>query len=218
MSSTDRTILLGDGKTSCDIKKVINCPVSVLDGQGKIVTANLSFNVFDTTIPVIIGLPDIIRHFYDVFIDMMKNARHSYLAKVERPVRSSSNITANVMEPAILKVEADEIQYIESPWEKELEEAPEDLLFPVPSSFANVMCYFEGEYDDLLQSYKESLMKNVCPEFRQSTNIMEILMSPDALKVFVPREWKCINMEPIELRVKPSMPESMRPSTRFINP
>ena len=47
----------------------------------------------------------------------------------------------------------------------------------------------------------------------------EYILSPEVQKVFVPTEWTRIkNIPPIELKVKSSMPDTIKPPRRHVNP
>jgi hypothetical protein len=59
LSEVQHKVVLGYGKTSCDISRILKCPVRVYCHENrKFITANLILNVFDTTIPIVIADSD----------------------------------------------------------------------------------------------------------------------------------------------------------------
>ena len=61
--------------------------------------------------------------------------------------------------------------------------------------------------------------KHIEPDFDAKTNVREYLLSEKALAVFVPEKWDGIKGIPhLELDFKPTLPDSLRPRARPVNP
>lgn len=72
------SVRLGDGVHQKPIEEELNIPVTFMDSKGDCLTATVSMDVFETTMECIIGLPDILEHFFDIFIEMLHQARVSF--------------------------------------------------------------------------------------------------------------------------------------------
>jgi hypothetical protein len=63
------------------------------------------------------------------------------------------------------------------------------------------------------------LSHHVSEEFKAATNILALLRSDLAEDRFAPKVWKGLEkVQPLELMFKPTMPESLEPKARPINP
>ena len=251
MLPSNKQIFLGDGKTRMQIDCVLQIPVTAIDSLGQACTETISLNVIDTTILVIIGLPDIIKHFYNIFLEMLSSIRSEYhhacqesnqivttelnindegelmhieCAKNSLRVLNSAmpivdkNRDDSTSEAPLDFIDHEEIQQIESPWTFKVVEAPEDIETPIPVHFGPVLDILAASRDEIVQQYVELVDTHVSKEFSSAMPIRELLMSEEAMRVFIPKQWEGIKMEPIQLRVKDTIPSSHKPPSRFINP
>jgi hypothetical protein len=76
----------------------------------------------------------------------------------------------------------------------------------------------QSKYEEELITYKSLLVGHVHPDFAEKTPIMDLLLSDLALDVFVPKEWRGINIDPISLQFKEDFPQFYKPPARFISP
>jgi hypothetical protein len=127
-------VRLGDNKTMVNVKENLVIPVAFYH-EGKRCSAEVSFIVWSMPgLDAIIGLPDIISSFCDVFIDMIKKERTD-LSKID------------VQDPG---------GELLSPWTVEADdEAPEEIETDLPCSFAGPLHYLSMSREDAVAEYKE---------------------------------------------------------------
>ena len=191
--SAKTVVRLADQKTTKESKEELEADVEVMSGDGSKQQAKLNMVVWNMPgLDLIVGLPDITRHFKDVFISML----------------------ASVSEETELQP-GDIIQWSEGiQWESE-----EELNTETPCSFTEALNFMEVSYEEALKIYHESLDKHIGELLSSSTRLRKILESDNATKVFVPKEWTGIKGFPdLDLKFKPSFPESHRIRSRPINP
>jgi hypothetical protein len=103
------------------------------------------------------------------------------------------------------------------PWSQPIDMvAPEETNTPDPTSFPDdISTYLSSTpeearrlYDIDLETHITTAMKHACP------NIIDILASPLAYDVFVPRTWKGIAMDPYHLKTKPGLPDHLKARAR----
>lgn len=103
------------------------------------------------------------------------------------------------------------------PWSQPIDiVAPEETNTPDPTSFPDdILAYLSSTpeearrlYDTDLETHVTTAMKHACP------NIIDILTSPLAYDVFVPRTWKGITMHPYHLKTKPGLPDHLKARAR----
>ena len=98
-------------------------------------------------------------------------------------------------------------------------ESEEELNTEVPCSFTEALNFMEVTHEEALKVYEESLEKHIGDLLKSSTRLRAILESDMAKTVFVPKEWTGIKGFPdLDLKFKPSFPESHRVRSRPINP
>jgi hypothetical protein len=74
-------------------------------------------------------------------------------------------------------------------------------------------------YSEAKDEYMSLLESHISEEMRAATDIMTLMKSEEALKVFLPVAWTGLNgIEPILLKTLPSMPTKIKPPARPINP
>jgi hypothetical protein len=152
---------------------------------------------------MIVGLPDLLRHFHKLFIEMIEIAVREC---VEEEGGAVSAIVAG----------KDDLIH---PWSYDNDTiAPEDLETELPSSFSTALHFMELSYDEAVAEFLSLIPKHVSKEFLENSNV-EHLLKTKGIKVFLPQNWDGINgVEPLKLSWKPGLPESMKPRARPINP
>ena len=89
---------------------------------------------------------------------------------------------------------------------------------PMPCSFTAALYFMELSHEDAVEEFKGQIIQHVNEDFMNSTNIYEYLLT-NAVLVFVPEKWTGINgIPPLELNWKESLPTSMKPRARPVNP
>lgn len=194
-------VRLGDNKTTMLIDEIVVLPIVFYDDDGVRYEATVSFCIFDTSgNDLIIGLPDIASKFPVLFKKMIDAASDQY----------EYNDQCQIVQ---------EIEELKIPWSKPIEEiAQEELDTPVPCSFTAALHFMELTHQEAVDEFKDQITLHVNKDFAESTDIVEYLLAR-AILVFVPEEWTGINgIPPLELNWKESLPGSMKPRARPVNP
>ena len=144
----------------------------------------------------ILGLPDIIRYFLDLFISMLRNGQQNLY-----------NVNESCDEELMR-------------WSEGIsEDAPEDLETPLPCVFAPVLNFMEVSYEEARAEYFERLKVMVGEMLSGSEAIIDILKSDLAVDRFVPKAWTGIEgFPPLDLQVRDDFPDLLRVRARPINP
>ena len=202
---TNHEVFLATENTKATVTHYLKLQVQILDEFGDLHFAKLKFNVLPLSMnDLIIGWPDIVGHFGRLFIDMvlaaMKQARE-YVQTIEP-------------EPPPIWME--ELRY---PWSMPIDEhAPEDEDTPMPCSFPEVLHFMEMSPEQAHAEFLDQFEKHISPGFAAATPVCEWLRE-EGYKAFVPQSWDGINgLEPLELNWKPTLPVSMKPRARPVNP
>jgi hypothetical protein len=176
IKKNDGFVKLGDNKTVVKVDETIQLPVSFIDNNLKEHIAEVNFVVWEMNdMNMIIGLPDILNHYLDVFIEMLKSKEDS-----EEDTRFNN---------------------LQSPWSLPIqEEAKEEIDTPLPSSFSGPLHFLELSHEEAIKEYMDLLKSHINEECDKNTDIMKLLKSDNALRVFVPQEWNGIQgIPPVEL-------------------
>ena len=106
------------------------------------------------------------------------------------------------------------------PWSKPPEVCPEEEETPDVLAYgSSVLEYLETSVNEARKEYLGMLEEHVSEDMRKECpEIMDLLSSDLALDVFVPREWKGLNIPPLAFSVKPGLPERMFSRARPIRP
>ncbi len=173
------------------INEVVDITLVFQDPVGNQHRATIRCCILDTiSSTLIIGLPDIIRHFIELYVGMIRSVG-----------------------------QVQELDSVISPWSCPIDpEAPEDDDVPLPCSFTDALNFMEKSVEDAEKEYFEMFDAHVAPEFRKASRIDDLLRSK-GLRVFVPRNWTGITgIEPLELEFKDTFPERLKPRPRPVNP
>ncbi len=95
----------------------------------------------------------------------------------------------------------------------------EELNTEEPYSHSAFLNFISTPHFELGNSYMDILDTHIGPMLVESARVREIMTSPLALDVFVPKEWKGIQgVQPIQLEFDSSFPATHKIKSRPINP
>jgi hypothetical protein len=200
----DGEVRLADQTTVVKITERIKLPIAFKGPRGWKAKALVEMTVMPMPgMDAIIGLPDIISSFLEFFVSLLTK---------EAPATSETLAT-------MVSDFKDDTELI-NPWSVKLDEiAPEEEETEIPCSFSGPLYYLSKPYDEIMKDYEAYFETHVAEDWRESTEVLQILRSPEALSVFVPQEWKGITgFQPVEFSFLPDMPREHRPPYRPINP
>ena len=99
------------------------------------------------------------------------------------------------------------------------ENSEEEINTEEPCSHSAFLNFISTPHSELVKSYKDMLEAHIGPMLTESARVREIMTSPLALDVFVPKEWKGIQgVQPIQLEFDTSFPATHKIKSRPINP
>lgn len=200
-----KTVYLADGTTQLNIEQYLELPISFTSPVNTNVTYSARVKFFvvplGSTNDAIIGLPDIVTHFLPLVSELLWKAQESF-AYINLAPAFNQLSTSDLRQPWTTSV---------------LEEAPEDMDTPLPVNFGDYLHYMETSYEEALQTYLDSIPTQVHPDFRASTDIVNLLQTV-GVEVFVPQNWEGINIPPLDLQFKDTLPQEIKPKMRHINP
>jgi len=206
-------VRLGDGQAEKSVDEVLKLPVSFYKEDGTRLTGVISMDVFDTTLQCIIGLPDIIITFLDIFMEMLLAAKRAILGDEETHSITSHLNAISKWDHQTARVE----MLHDQPWSKLYEEAEEDDA-PIPCNFALPLEHMEKGREKLIEEFRASFRDHIEEEFRTSTNIENLLMEKS--QVFIPDgTWTGISgVDEVVIETTEDLPTSLTPKAAFINP
>jgi hypothetical protein len=142
----------------------------------------------------IIGLPDILRTFLYVFVEMLEDA--SEMLQQEDDEEKELFLNAMGMEE-LKELYPDLVE----PWSEPIDEiAPEETEAPDPCSFTGPLYYLSKPHEEVIKDYFEMFEKHISEEWRANPKLMELMHSDIALEVFVPAKWHGLNIPSITIR------------------
>jgi hypothetical protein len=217
-------VILGDNTTTLKIDEEITLNMSFFSPlSNKKITKTIKMLLINAPgKTIIIGLPDIVDHYYDLFLEMIKAAKNdltlAYENKKSIKTFDSINLRNNFNEVDLkLPIEGLEEPFVpwkDNPWVI----SPEELLTPEPCSFTGPLAYLSVSHDEAVKDYHELLKTHISEEFREAApKLMELMQSDLALEVFVPKTWMGVNAPPLKFETLPGMPTHMKPAARPIN-
>ena len=203
-------VRLGDGKTRVEITERAVCDVALYDDQQTLSESiPTSFYVMpELGEELIIGLPDILTDYYYFFMSMMEKARGTALCAVK----------AEKAEEKPLQDHAPgSIHY---PWTALRETGPEEDETPDPLAFGpDILHFMESTPEEARKEYLDMLSEHISPEMQAACpHVMDLLRSPLAMGVFSPETWEGLKIEPVDVIIKDTMPDSMYVKARPIRP
>lgn len=207
-------VKMGDNKTLVQIKEILRINVLLTrpsNNERRIARVDLAVLDMNGGLDAIIGLPDILCHYLDVFIDLLEQATPM------ESVRPAANDALAMMTLSELKETYPDLV---DTWSQEAEDvAQEELDTEEPCSFTGPLYYLTKPYEEVLTDYYNMFDSHIAPEWRHDPRLLELLSSEEALAVFVPRVWTgIVGVDPIELEFSEDMPKTHKPFPRPLNP
>jgi len=152
----------------------------------------------------IIGLPDILGHFLDIFIEILESGRYN---------RGDAADSLHFSELEDLEKRYTDL---ESPWKQKLDQIPqEELKTEALCFFTGPLYYLSTPQEEVFQEYFAMFEEHIAPEWRKNRDLLELLMCPDEVQEFVPAEWKSINgFDPLTFDFMNDMPKVHRSALR----
>ena len=207
----DFEVKFGDSRTSQKLKEEVKVRMAVVDSNGKKHLADIWCKVLDTGLKLIVGLPDLLDHYLEAFIEILRAGAAERASSRYRDRDKEIKISLDTMNFTVLGfksvheynkylnwIEDDwlnslggltekdyEANGLTRAWETSLEEAIEERELPTPVQFAEAQAYMAGTRDEAIQKYMEALDKHVSINMRERTEIMGLLKTK-GLDVFVP--------------------------------
>ena len=196
----DSTVAMADSTTKVRTSECVRGKLTFLDDKGSLHSADVEAVVWKMrNIDFILGLPDILRFYLDLFVEKLKSAREQMLAGI---------FDTTPM------LEGEERVYSEG----DIEEAPEDAECPMPVHFGPVLSFMEMPYEESKAEYIASLDGHIGPMMKGCQGLMDLFMSEMGMDRFVPSSWAGIKTEPLDLIMREGFPESRKSHSRPINP
>ena len=200
-------VRLGDNVTTRPVTEQVTLTTKFTEADTTEHTAQVTFCVFEMPgLDAIIGLPDILDHFLNFFVNKLEAAKSE----------SQGGLFLALSDGDLRERYPD----LTEPWTQAQDETPvEELETDIPCSFSGPLYYLSKSYEEVLQDYKDMFESHVAEDWRKDKRVMSILLSDAAIEVFVPREWRGIQgFEPVEFQFREDMPAEHRPPYRPINP
>ena len=208
----NHSVMLGDNNTELKLTRILTITVSFIDSSLKKHEAIINCSLMSmpgTT--MIIGLPTILFHFFDLFADLLRQAQKSLLHTKKQPeVSLYSHSPLNLSTSSLINTWTLPQDVI----------ASEDSETPQPCSFTGPLSYLGKPHLEAVQQYKDSISTHVSSGFLLAVpDLLNFLTSDIALSVFVPEHWTGITgIPPIDLTFSEQLPFSLRPKARPVNP
>ena len=105
---------------------------------------------------------------------------------------------------------------------------PFSMIAPEDSEIDDITSYrefdqlslqlFDRTHEEALDDYKALFSTHIAQACIDQTDIVNVLLSPTALQVFVPRTWTGIDWPPIHIDFDPAMPKRIIPHRARVNP
>jgi hypothetical protein len=136
---------------------------------------------------MIIGLPHIILHYLDLFIELLRTALDRALQLNE----STPEIQAvhSYGDESFMPVEK-EPGLLYNPWTTIDGEAPEDVDIEMPCSFSYALHYMELPYDEAVKEYCDLIETHASEDFLRAVPALRGYLTDVAIKRFIPTNWQ----------------------------
>ena len=198
----DGAARLADHGTVVRFSEVLRVRVSFDDSSGGATEGEIEFYVLPSlSVTAIVGLPEIVRCFLPLFVDMLRSAA-DFLFDLEEKGTPLLNSVEGI--PLV------------RPWEQIEDEAPEEDDVVLPCSFPDYLHYMEMSVDEARLEYLGLLESHTSAEFKAIPGAMD-WMRDVAIEVFVPSNWEGIRVPAIEFKWKEGMPERRDLRARPVN-
>jgi len=167
-----------------------------------------------STDQAIIGVNDILTSFFELFKEVLNEARaHVSDKNYEDPVVEA--LRPEEWPPP------EESEELREPWTTLIDESsPEEMDLPETSAFAEPLRYLSQPWDEARLQYEEMFTEHVNPEFFAACpDLRKFLLSDECIDVFLPKEWTGLKLfKPLELKFKEGVPNYIRAAVYPVNP
>ena len=211
-SKVNRQVRLAGSETVVQLQESIRLPVTLTIPTGGTTTALLDLDILDTDIALIIGFPDIIRHYKQVLSSIMDMAGKILLESDKARATTLSYIT----DMARLRPDtaSDALQLptgaINPDWVLPYIEPEEERLIEQHSIFPEF-----PEFDKRNSEFLSVLPTRILsPQSDEQAKLLELLLDDKYREIFVWRSWKFIDVPPIRLNWKPGVPDHFHSAPR----
>ena len=194
---------LGDNKTSVKVTEAVTLKLSRIDLNLGVHVKELDCYVWRMPgTNMIIGLPDILFKFAKCFRGLI--------------TRGESLMSNGVNKLSVMEeVSNPDIMYEGSKYE----ETEEERNSYEPCSFSLDLAHMGKAYDEAMKEYIEMFCSHIDQRFRDETPVELLLKTRWVMDLFVPKHWEGLRkVEPVEISFKSTLPVSLKPKARPINP
>ena len=206
ISPFSSTVRLADQLTTVRTTEKVRGNLSFVFDTGEEVTAEVDAIVWEMkSMDFILGLPDILTHFLDLFVDMLRRAKDECLNKTSEVVETFED--------------TDMKQGEERQWTTgEPIVSDEEASSYVPVQFESVLNYMETSYEVAREAYLKALEDHIGPLLADCGELRTILKSKLGMDRYVPKEWSGIKgFPPLDLETRADFPEFHKTRTRPVN-
>ena len=169
-------VKLADQKTVIKTKEVVKGVLSFVSDGGTDFSGEVEAIVWDMKgLDFILGLPDIVKNFINLFFLMLKQNQ------VDMAAASSvaTDVLETTMKPGEVMLWSD----------GSLVEAPEEVQCPLPVGHEPILNFMETTREEALEVYFNSLKEHVGEHLKDCKELWDLLRSEVAVNRFVPHEW-----------------------------
>ena len=205
------TVKIGDGGIMRS-DQVIGCRFDLFTSGGDdYISANGNYVYFIVVEAlgdeVILGLPDILRKYYDYFVSVLERMRKDVF-----------DWQLYQSQPRLFTLHPEDTSDCIEPWTTPILVCPEDTHIDDPTIFGDSILFFmEHSVEEAQEKFLHDLPSRVDPTLLKARPDMIDLLST-YMDVFVPTTWDGIKVPPIELVVDEKMPKRMLQTARPIRP
>ena len=214
---TPTSVQLGDQATTVSITHSVTLALSFYDESPVTskfyILGDLTRNARPPGGPIlIIGVPYLFREYGQVYKHLTDAAFTCF-----SPTSTDLDLCAFEYNPAPFPPDCVD------PWLH-----PFSMIAPEDSEIDEITSYrefdqlslqlFDRTYDEALADYKALFPTHIAQACIDQTDIVNVLLSPTALQVFVPRVWTGIDWPPIHIDFDPAMPKRLIPHRARVNP
>lgn len=204
-------VTLADSRTTKNITSGVKLQLVLKDNDAKKYVYTGDFFILDMAKnDIILGLPALTGKLYPFMQELLRKANSDTKKK---------QLQSEELHALDLKVDRTNIKDLKRPFLKpSVEAAPEDSETPLPVNFGDALTFLGKPRAEAIADFESLIEKHVSQEMKDSCDIVRYLKE-DALNVFVPDEWSGVKgIPPLKLKWKDTLPGSMKPKARPINP
>ena len=200
------TVRLADQVTTVRTTEKVRGKLSFVYDDGREIDAGVDAVVWKmSSMDFILGLPDILNNFLDLFIDMLQRAR--------------SEMLGVAIDTNEIPIETDMEQGEEKEWSTgNAEECEEEKDSYTPVQCESVLDYMETTVEESRKAYIDSIESHIGPYLADCKELRVLLKSEIALERFAPSKWDGITgVEVLSLKTRDDLPAFHKTRTRMVN-